>query len=169
MIVIKWIIMSLIFSSTSILGLAMANKYRYRVRDLKEIRSILNIIETKMKYTYEPLPQIFTDISKNFQGETVNIFKTANEKMSELSAGEAWHYALENTQTNMTEEDIKTLEVLEKMLGKTDVEGQISEINLSKNYIDVQIKKAEEEQRKNEKLYKNLGVIVGIAIVILLI
>ena len=38
-----------------------------------------------------------------------------------------------------------------------------------KNYIEVQIEKAEKEQNKNEKLYKNLGVIVGLAIVIILL
>lgn len=53
--------------------------------------------------------------------------------------------------------------------GKTDVEGQISELEVTGNFIDTQIVKAEEERKKNEKLYKTLGTIVGLAIVIILI
>lgn len=47
--------------------------------------------------------------------------------------------------------------------------GQLSEIELISKFIDEQIIKAEEEQKKNEKLYKSLGIITGIGIAIILI
>jgi len=47
--------------------------------------------------------------------------------------------------------------------------GQLSEIELMEKFIDKQIEIAEEAQKKNEKLYKSLGIITGIAIVIILI
>lgn len=97
------------------------------------------------------------------------IFKNASMKMKEVSAGEAWKHAIQNSKTNMTEEDLKVLENFEKMLGKTSIEGQLSEIKLLERFIDEQIEKAEEEQKKNEKLYRNLGVIAGLAIAIILI
>lgn len=169
MIFLKYVVLLLAFFVTTFLGLAIANTYRNRVKDLKDIRNILNIIKTKIEYTYEPLPQIFSEISKTPNQGIATIFKTAKEKMQELSAGEAWIFALENSSTNMKKEDLDILKKLENLLGKTNVEGQISEIELIKNFIDVQIKKAEIEQNKNEKLYRNLGVIGGIAIVIVLI
>ncbi len=58
---------------------------------------------------------------------------------------------------------------MEKCFGKTDVEGQISEIELTSSFIDIQIKKAEEERKKNEKMYKTLGSVIGLAIVIVLV
>lgn len=152
MIFIKWIILLLTFTSSVFLGLALANKYKGRVIDLKNIRNILNILETKIKYTYEPLPIIFKDISTQFKGEISNIFKIASEKMQDLSAGEAWNFAIENSNTNMTEEDIITLKSLDKLLGKTNIEGQLSEIELMKKFIDMQIQKAEKEQLNSEKL-----------------
>lgn len=169
MIIIKTIILISAFGISTLLGITFANKYKDRVNDLKSIRNILNIIGTKIKYTYEPLPQIFSEISKTFDGEIGQIFKISKEKMKDLSAGESWHYAIENSNTNMNKEDLKLLMNLEKLLGKTNVEGQESEIELMKKFIETQIQKAEEEQRKNEKLYKNLGIIAGLAIVIILI
>lgn len=48
------------------------------------------------------------------------IFKEASMNMKEYQAGEAWKHAIRNSKTNMKEEDLKVLEDLEKLLGKTD-------------------------------------------------
>jgi len=40
--------------------------------------------------------------------------------MQDMSAGEAWEYAIKNSKTSMKEEDIKVLANLKKLLGKTD-------------------------------------------------
>lgn len=89
--------------------------------------------------------------------------------MDEMSAGEAWKYAIQNSQTNMKKEDLIILENLEKLLGKTNIEGQLSEIELMEKFIIDQSKIAEDEQKKNEKMYRSLGIIAGLAIAIILI
>ena len=89
--------------------------------------------------------------------------------MKELSAGEAWNEAIEGANIEITKEDKNILKGMSKLLGKTNVEGQISEINLTKKFLDRQIEIAEQEKNKNEKLYKTLGMTIGLAIVILLI
>jgi len=85
------------------------------------------------------------------------------------SAGEAWEEALKNENTAFTKEDNEILKGLSKMLGKTTVDGQVSEIRLTSKFLDVQIKEAEKEKTKNEKMYKTLGATIGLAIVIVLI
>ncbi len=47
--------------------------------------------------------------------------------------------------------------------------GQLSEIALVEGFLSDQIVTATEEQKKNEKLYKSLGIIVGLGAVIILI
>ena len=55
------------------------------------------------------------------------------------------------------------------MLGQTDVDGQISQIEITQNFLGVQIKQALEEKQKNEKLYSRLGTTIGLVIIIILI
>ena len=55
------------------------------------------------------------------------------------------------------------------MLGKTDIEGQLNQVELTTNFLDEQIKLAEKEKIKNEKLYRTLGMTIGLGIVIVLI
>ncbi len=67
MLILKWIILILVLGSSSLIGIALANTYKSRVEDLKEIKRALNILKTKIEYTYEPLPQIFLEIGNEFK------------------------------------------------------------------------------------------------------
>ena len=95
--------------------------------------------------------------------------KKHGKNMQELSAGEAWEKAVQASETNLTNEDLHVLLMLSKMLGQTDVEGQISQIEITENFLEKQIKEAQQEKNKNEKLYRKIGTTIGIAIVIILI
>ena len=89
--------------------------------------------------------------------------------MINKNAGEAWNEAINVTFTALKQEDIEIIKGLGRMLGKTDINGQISEIELVNEFLETQIKEAEYEKNKNYKMYKTLGIVVGIAIVIILI
>ena len=88
--------------------------------------------------------------------------------MNNEPANTAWEKAIEESNNNLKEEDKTILKTLSKLLGQTDVEGQISQIEITDKFLDTQIKDAVEEKKKNEKLYTRLGTIIGLAIVILL-
>ena len=89
--------------------------------------------------------------------------------MENKNAGKAWEEALEESNTSMTKEDIEVIKNLSNLLGKVDIEGQVNEVELVENFLDTQIELAEEEKQKYVKLYKTLGVTIGLAVVIILI
>lgn len=156
MIIIKSVSLIIILLLSSYLGITISNKYKNRVIELKEIKKALNMFETKIKYTYETVPDIFLEISENLPYNISTIFKIASENMKHIIAKEAWVQAVETSKTNMTKEDIDIIKGLGKLLGKTDIDGQISQIELTDKFVDAQIEKAKKEYEKNEKLYKTL-------------
>ena len=112
-------------------------------------------------------PNIKMETGSN--GSIGKIFRTASENMKEKSAGGAWGETVDKIETSLTEEDKEIIKNLGRMLGKTDLEGQVSEIKLVQNFLNTQIEIAEEEKQKNEKLYKTLGGVVGLAVIIILV
>lgn len=166
--IIKYFILFLILVSSSMIGKILSKKYVHRLEELEEMRNSLNILKTKIKFTYEPIPEIFEEISKNANQNIRNIFKSAKEKMSTMTANIAWEQAIDESTTNLKDEDKHVLKTLSKLLGQTDSEGQISQIEITEKFLDTQIKEATEEKQKNEKLYTRLGTIMGLAIVIVL-
>ena len=167
---IKFPILILVFASSLSIGFLIAKKYENRVKELKDMKNALNMFETKIKFTYASVPEIFAEIAKQFGEEIVGqIFRTASILMKDKSAGEAWNEGIDTVNSNMTLEDKSTLKNLGKLLGKTDLEGQISEIRLVTDLLDTQIELAEIDRRKNEKMYKTLGGIIGLTLVIILV
>ena len=166
--IIKYIILFLILVISSFIGRLLSKKYVYRLDELEEIKNALNILKTKIKFSYEPIPDIFEEISKTSMKNIGNIFKRAKEKMDIKTANEAWEEAVIETESNLKADDKNVLKALSKLLGQTDMEGQISQIEITEKFLDTQIKEAEEEKKKNEKLYTRLGTIMGLAMVIVL-
>ena len=68
----------------------------------------------------------------------------------------------------LKKEDIRLLKTFGNMMGKTDIEGQINEINQFLILLNGQISNVEEEKNKNSKMYKSLGTIIGLGIVVIL-
>lgn len=169
MIIIKYMMLLLIFMSSTYIGILISKKYTNRARELKEMKNALAIFATQIKFTYEPIPKIFMDIYEKINSNIGEIFKNASKKMEEKEAGIAWIEALEEHDNNLNKEDKQILKNLSNLLGKVDLDGQIQEIELVNNFLDIQIEKAEQERRKNEKMYKTLGITVGLAMVIIFI
>lgn len=166
---IKLIILFIVFVLSNKIGRIIAGKYRYRLEELKEMKNALNIFKTKIKFTYEPIPDIFDEISQTSSQAISNIFSYAREQMNTKTASNAWKEAVTISENNLKDEDKQTLNMLSKMLGDSDLEGQVGQIDITINFLDKQIQQAEEEKNKNEKLYKKLGTIMGLAIAIILV
>lgn len=167
MIILKDITLILIIITCSYLGISKAKNFENRVEDLNKFQNALIMFKSKIEFTYEPLKNIFEDISKVIYKDEENMFiDTIKSKQNIYSA---WCEAIDITQMSFNKEDKEIIKMLGKLLGKTDINGQVSEINLTMNLIEKQIEKAEIEKTKNVKLYKTMGVILGMGICIILI
>lgn len=171
---LKFILLIGIFCTSSVIGILISKRYINRLHILKDIKSALNIFEVKLNFSCDTIPEIFIEISKKIKGVAGEIFEDTVDCLgpndaNSILVGEAWERALDKKTDVLKKEDINSLKTLGKLLGKTDIQGQINQIKLVCEFLDKQIEEALEEKNKNEKLYKKLGVIVGLVIVIVLV
>ncbi len=167
--VIKFFILFLILITSSLIGKNIAKKYSNRLKELEDMSNALNIFKSKIVFTYSPIPEIFDEISSKIKGNIGLVFKNAKEKMAIETAEAAWEKAVEEVSSNLNKEDKYTIKTLAKLLGQTDAEGQVCQIEITKKFLDEQIKDAVEQKQKNEKLYSKLGVTIGLTIIIILV
>lgn len=163
-------LIGIVTGSTSI-GFLLSKSYSDRLTELKGLVKLINILQNKLKFTHKPLAEIFEEISLlNSNSKVGEIFLKASKKLKENNAETSWKEAImeEAFFLNLKNEDIELIKSFGNMLGKTDIEGQISEINQFITLINGQIAVAEEEKNKNSKMYKSLGTIIGLVIVIIL-
>lgn len=167
--IIKVLLLILIFGLAVYIGNLKAKKYIDRVKELTSIKSALNILENKIKFTQTPLDEIFKQIAKsNSEENIVKIFETMSKIRNE-NIHKIWKNVINTHETNLNNDDKKILLDMGNILGATDVEGQVSNIRITTSFIDKQIQKAEEEKEKNVKLFRTLGIVSGLTIIIILI
>lgn len=166
---IKFFDIILIIVISAYIGISKAKEFSLRVLKLRDLKSSFNMFKSKLEFTYEPIKSIFEDISKIIYSDNNNIFKSYIENMKAGNFENAWNLAVAENSYSLTSEDIKIISGFGNLLGKTDLSGQINEIELANNFLDKQISDAEESRKKNDKLYKSLGIIIGITIVIIFI
>lgn len=166
---IKYVLLIAIFGLSTAIGMAISKTYSNRVIELKEFKNILNMMKTKIKFTYEPLAEIFKQIANNNDTNVEKIFGQMANQITYFPTREVWENCIQEADISINQEDKDILKKLGKLLGQTDAEGQISEIEVTENFLNMQIEKAEEEKKKNQKLYKTLGITIGLIFVIILI
>ena len=123
MLMIKYIILTILLAATSYGGIIIAKKYQSRVNELKEMKSNLNIFLTKIKLTYQPIPQIFEEIGNQGSSNVNEIFKIASNKMKNISAGKAWLQAIENRKNKFKKGRFRSIKRTKQFIRKSRHRG----------------------------------------------
>lgn len=114
--IFKYCMLFCVFISSVLIGKYISKQYIYRLEELEEIKNALNIFKSKIKFTYEPIPVIFEEISKNTNNNISKLFILAKEKMENDVASVSWEQAVDEVQCNLDEEDKLKIKTLSKLL-----------------------------------------------------
>lgn len=130
-------------------------------------------LENEIHFMGRPLGQALLQFSMNKTSEISRFSKFVYEisKREEKGIDSAWQKGIAEFKHYwfMEQEEWNLLSQIGEVLGKTDRTSQSSFIKMMREKFAVQEKKAEEDRARKEKLYKNLGILGGLAIVLVLI
>lgn len=174
LLIIKFCSLFLIVLLSSFIGYLVSNKYNYRVKELEDIISALDLLETRVKYTYDTICDSFEFVAENMKTKVYRVFMISAAVIKEnksMSAGDAFRKTLDEEATflNLEKEDIEIFKGLGTSLGQVDLEGQLKNIALVKDLMRKKLDEALDGKEKNYKLSRNMGVFVGLVIMIILI
>lgn len=174
LLIIKILALLLIVGLSSFIGTLIANKYNVRVKELEDLISALELLETRVKYTYDTIADSFAFVADNMKTKAYRIFMITAASLDEsknMSAGDVFrNVALEEGNfLDLSKDDVEVLMVLGTSLGQMDLEGQLKNIALVRELLGKQLNEALDEKNKNYKLSRNMGVFVGLVIMIILV
>lgn len=163
-----------IFLISSYIGFSYGETYRKRQNQLKEILKALTILENYIVYGTTPLPEALENLShktcdpirKFINAITDRLIKGDVESVYE---GVLEEFVLLENEFYLHNEDKKVMEDFFKSLGDSGVYGQDKIFSLAIDSIKINLQDADENAKKNIKLYRYLGVCFGAMIVIFLI
>ncbi len=164
----------MIITASSFLGCFFSKDCGKRPHELRTLQSLLQILENEMCFLSNLLADSFEKIARSTDSCVAVFFEETLKNLRKnegLNASKAWESAVRENikRTSLRKEDEEVLVSFGKMLGASDLEGQIKNIRLTLSQLKMQEDKAEESKKKNESMYRSLGILGGLAIVIILI
>ena len=166
MLEIKFLIIIFIIVISSYIGFLKGNVYVEREKEIKNILNSLDYLRNKIEYTNLFLKDIFNCISNDVYKGKDNMFKKSLN--SNLSLRNSFKEEIKNN-TKINDEDKSILLNFARDWGTIYKKLQICKIDISTNFLNKNLKDAEELKNKNTKMFKVLGVVSGLVISIILI
>lgn len=164
----------LIFTACGLMGIAAANRYSLRPKEIRRLRASMQLLETEIIYGCTPLPQALSNISGKVEGALKRFYSTISEDLLagwSYSLDTAWNKGLDGLlkDTCLTDADRELIAGFGKVLGSSDREDQKKHFELFYIQLKQNEEMAEEARKKNERMYKSLGFLSGLVIFIMLV
>ena len=173
MMLIRIIGMMLTLAASAAFGIYMSNLGTFRRKDLLEIKKALLILKSEIEYIASPLPEAMANISLRVAQPVAGLFDGYATALANNTAGktayELWLDVIEEHKSSsfMKSEDWEVIGNFGKTLGYLDKQMQVDSIRFTMEYIDAQIGELQESNPKNARMYKSLGIIGGILMVVI--
>ena len=172
MIIIKLIISFLIVALAGYIGIQKAGGLSKREYILRDMITFLKNVKNEIVYMQTILPNAFEIASQNVYFELKDaigqiIIDMLNQK-SDYIKDESIVVNISRIK-NLTDYDKNVFISIIKSLGRGDVTTQINIIDNGINTLENQVKEANEYKLSNAKVYKKMGFIMGLIIVIIFI
>lgn len=164
----------LVILACGLSGILFSNRSNNRPKDLRRFRSLMQMLETEIIYSATPLPEAFNTLSDKSEGRFSSFFAYISDSLRHrqfFSFKDAWISGINNIllkETFLNNKDAEIIESFGNVLGCSDRNDQKKHFELL--YIQLKHNEdiAEEERKKNTKMYRSLGFLLGIAIFIIL-
>ncbi len=164
---------AMVVAASGLSGMAMAGSYSRRPRELRSLRSALQMLETEIAYGATQLVEAMGQVAGRCDSKTARLFNRAAEELSSMSgitAAEAWEKSLLSYYpgTALKQQDLIILRNLGSSLGISDRSDQIKHLRLAMEQIGAETAVAEDEATRNVKLWSYLGFLGGLMVVLVL-
>ena len=160
----------LVCLSCTLIGIYLSVRANERAKLLMEFRQSLILLKSQIEYAAYPLPQAFKFISLRLSQPLSGFYNELSEKLcvAQEDFTLLWHCNLDKLGC-IEQEDIAVLNGLGAHLGNIDTDLQLNAIQIAVNDLEITLTKLNEQNIKNTKLYRSLGIISGLFITIILL
>lgn len=172
MYIFKLIISISIIVLSSYLGFLKSKKLYNREYILRDFVSFLGLVKNEITYMLSILPNAYESSRQKLSTNLKDSIGAIAVDMLNINSSEAINYSIVNNISSiegLTEYDKNVMISTFKNLGRSDIDGQKNIIDNAINITENQISEANEIKLKNSKMYKTLGIVSGLILVIVFI
>ena len=146
----------------------MSSNLSKRVNELETGILLLEKMQTYLRYGKIPTSELVRALASNENFTALTFLKECSQKIEQGDAfPDAWKSAVGLWRdTRLNEKDKEILSGVSDILGSSDYESQVNSLGLTAALLEQNLKEALDAKNTTGKLYRSLGVLIGIGIAI---
>ncbi|MGL4820109.1 MAG: hypothetical protein ACRC5C_09020 [Bacilli bacterium] len=169
----SWIGGFIVLGVCTYIGFAFARKLDVRREVIGQLRSAFTQLEAEIVYSHTPLRVAFLHISNAHYSHVSAFFDSVHQRMEEMACtfSDLWSSELMKVQSDwqLKLEDVQVLERLGQTLGSLDRTGEQNQLRILLAHLEQSETNALDDARRFGGAYRQLGVLIGLLLVILLV
>ncbi|KUO96774.1 hypothetical protein ATW55_08105 [Ferroacidibacillus organovorans] len=163
-----------VLAATTLIGQALANRIRDRPSNLRRLCSSLRVLQTEIGFRRAPLRDALmragaaargTPVAKLFEDAAEKLAKPGSTAVDGLVAAVYKH----RLACSMELEDAQVMIDLAQSLGATGASDQVASLQASIAMLEAREREALIARDRFARVYRTLGILAGVVVVILLI
>lgn len=160
----------LVLLCTTLLGLTMAQALGGRVLALQKSISALDALEKDLAYSMAPPDEVVHRLA-GMQSLSVAAYLASCAHLCKkgMPFPHAWRKAVQENRGALDLADAQVLEALADTLGQCDLNTQLSQLRQTGAQLAQRLEQARDEYNARAKLYRTMGVLTGMFIVIVML
>ncbi len=168
---IRWLGMFLIGGAAAFVGFSAALRVRQTTMQLRQLLDALEVMRCELRFTMTPLPRLCQVVVQTAHGTVKTLFTHLQGCLENSDSPEqAMRNAIARTKRlTLPDEILFSLLELGQTLGKFDLDGQISMLEMSQKRIRLCLERYEKDQAQRCRSYQTLGLCAGAALILLMI
>lgn len=138
-------------------------------KQIEKLIQLVNWIKTEIRYTQAEIYDIVKDLLNNNNFKSLSFLNDVKNNMNNMSFPKAWETAIASWNSSMLKEDEELLNSMANILGASDSTGQISALDHIEKRFEASYEAAKNLCETKGKLYKSLGILMGLAVCVIFI
>lgn len=165
---------ALIIGASTGMGFLFGNEIRKRLEDLRAAKTIAILLRGDIRYAQTALPEALENVTKRHDGRLTPFFKRVSQELAQysgISLAEIWERAMreELLNTSLTKKDRTCFLEFGKQLGYLDKDMQMNHIDWYITQVEEDMQVINLDAKEKIRLYRSLGVLLGIFVTILVL
>lgn len=154
---------------TTGVGIVLAGGLTERVKALELAEAVLDGLTAELSYSLAPLDEAVGRLVRRETLSKAAYLELCGRKCAEeeLPFPMAWRAAVTESPGALDKEDAEVLEALADTLGQSDLGEQLVAIDRSRALLKARLEEARTEAGNRGKLYRTMGMLTGVFLVIL--
>lgn len=168
----RLIAVGLLVLSCTGFGFAMAERFRLRPRQLRQLQFALTMLGSEIRFRQTPLPQGLMAIAEAVEGPVGQLFADYGRALVEAegrSTSWVWQQVKPTADLAFAPEDYAFLSRLVLVLGAGTIKEQERQLELHMQHLIQLEQQAEAARATKEKTWRYLGICSGLAIALILL